>query len=139
MSGLFPLLTVIASGILYHVAQRTSGTASPWAMLIVAYGVALGLSVLFGLSSGELARLQPGRAEWTGGVLLGLSAFGIEASFYFIYRAGWPLSSASVISSTSVTAILAILGVAVFGEHLSAARAAGLALAAGAATLIARG
>lgn len=139
MSAVLPLLIVIASGIVYHLAQKAAGAASPWPMLVVAYGVALVLTLGLALGSRDVVRWQPSRGEWTTGLLLGLAAFGIEAGFFFIYRAGWPLASASVISNVVVTATLALVGIFVFGEHLSAGRAAGLALAAAGAALIARG
>lgn len=131
------LALLIASGVVYHLAQRASGAVSPWPMLAVAYGAAFALASLLAVTTGP--RWQPGRAELVAGLAVGLAAFGIEAGFFFIYRSGWSLSSASVIANVSVSAILAIVGIAVFGEHLSAARATGLALAAVAAFLIARG
>jgi drug/metabolite transporter (DMT)-like permease len=138
MPALFPLAVVIVSGIVYHLAQKASGPATPWPMLAVAYGAAFAVAVTVTRSAGG-AGWQPSRAEWVAGLLIGLAAFGIEAGFFFIYRAGWPLASASVIANLAVTASLALVGVTLFGEHLSLSRAAGLALAAGGATLIARG
>ena len=139
MSAALPLATVILSGIVYHLAQKTSGDASPWPMLSVAYGAAFALTIVLALASSDAGRWQPGRSEWIAGLLIGLAAFGIEAGFFFIYRAGWQLASASVIANISVTAILALVGIIVFGEQLSAVRAVGLAFAVGGAALIARG
>lgn len=136
MRGVFLLGTVIVSGVIYHLAQRTAGTTSPWAMLSVAYGVAFAATLVLAGADGAS---WPGRQASLAGLLIGLSAFGIEAGFFFIYRAGWPLASASVIASISATAILAVIGVIVFGESMSMLRVTGLALAAGAATLIAWG
>jgi drug/metabolite transporter (DMT)-like permease len=68
--------------------------------------------------------------------LLGLSAFGIEAGFFYLYRTGSPIASTSVIASVSVTAILALVGVLVFGERLTLMRGTGLALAVGAALMV---
>ena len=139
MSGVLPIATVIVSGILYHLAQKASGASTPWPMLAVAYGTAFAMTIALAFASRDAGRWEPDRGDWIAGLLIGVAAFGIEASFYFIYRAGWPLSSASVIANVAVTGILALVGILVFGEHLSVARAAGLALAAGGATLIARG
>lgn len=136
MSTAFPLVTVIVAGIVYHLVQRGAGHGSPWPMLAVAYGAAFALALA--LAATDSARLHTPRV-WGPGLLLGLAAFAIEAGFFFIYRSGWPLASASVIAGTTVTAVLALIGIAVFGDHLSAYRATGIALAAGGATLIARG
>lgn len=138
MPAALPIAIVIVSGIVYHLAQKVAGAARPWPMLAVAYGAAFAISVVLALAEGDVLRWQPGR-ERSAGLLLGLAAFGIEAGFFFIYRAGWPLASASVITNVSVTAILAVVGIIVFGEHLSLVRAVGLVLAATGATFIARG
>ena len=130
------LFAVIAAGVIYHLAQRASSAASPWPMLAVGYGVAFAMTLVLAIGSGGAL---PTRGEATGGALIGLSAFAIEAGFFFIYRAGWPLASASVIAGVSTTALLALIGILVFGDELSATRATGLVLAAGAATLISRG
>src|SRR5262249_15447121 len=135
----FPLAVVIVSGIVYHLAQKASGASRPWPMLAVAYGAAFALAVALSLAQGDAAaRWQPGR-ERAAGLLIGLAAFGIEAGFYFIYRAAWPLASASVIANVTCTIALALVGAIVFGEPLGAGRAAGIALAATGAALIARG
>ncbi len=138
MSAGFPLAIIIVSGIVYHLAQKASGAASPWPFLSIAYGAAFALAVALALASDAPARWQPRRGELTAGLLLGLAAFGIEAGFFFLYRAGWPLASASVITNVSVTAILAVVGILAFGEHLSAARAGGLVLAATGVVLLVR-
>jgi drug/metabolite transporter (DMT)-like permease len=139
MSAGLLLSIVIASGVVYHIAQKSSGAVSPWPMLVVAYGAAFALAVALALVSGDAARWHLGRGEWTAGLLVGLAAFGVEAGYFFLYRAGWPLASTSVIAGASTTAVLAVIGVVLFREHLTAVRAAGIAFAAGGAAMIARG
>jgi drug/metabolite transporter (DMT)-like permease len=136
MRSAFPIITVIVAGIVYHLAQKTSGAASPWPLLAIAYGMALAMTLAVALTSPMPAHWPPTRGVWVAGIFLGLAAFGIEAGFFFIYRAGWPLASASVIASISVTGVLALVGFAVFGEQLTASRLIGLALAMGATILI---
>jgi drug/metabolite transporter (DMT)-like permease len=139
MSSSLLLAALIVSGVVYHLAQKVSGAASPWPMLAVAYGAAFAVALALALRAGSGGRWQPGRGEMLAGLLIGLAAFGVEASFFFLYRSGWPLATASVIASVSVTAILAVIGIALFGEHLTLARLAGIAFAVGGAGLIARG
>jgi drug/metabolite transporter (DMT)-like permease len=139
MQSALALTTIVVSGVAYHLAQRASAAASPWPMLSVAYAAALALTLGFAGVTGASSAWRPGRVDCLAGALLGLSAFGIEAGFFYVYRAGWPLASASVIASIVSTAILALVGAAVLGEHLSAARVTGLLLAGLAALLIARG
>jgi len=138
MRSAFPIVTVIVAGIVYHLAQKTSGAASPWPLLVIAYGVALVMTLVVAITSPVPACWPPSRGVWIAGIFLGLAAFGIEAGFFFIYRAGWPLASASVIASISVAGVLALVGIVVFGEHLTASRLVGLALAMGATILISK-
>ena len=137
MSGAFALVVVIVSAVAYHLAQRAAGhsASSPWPMLAVAYGFAF-------VVAATLAVLSPHSADRgarTGGLVVGLAMLGIEAGFFFVYKAGWPLATASVIGNVSVTVILTTIGMVVFGDQLTAARAGGIALAAMGAMLIARG
>jgi len=123
--------------VLYHLVQRVSGhaAASPWPMLTVAYGIGFAVAMTVTLLSPHVVS----RSDRITGLLLGLAALGIEAGIFFVYRAGWPLASASVISNAVVTLVLATIGILAFGEHLTVARGAGIALAVAGATLIARG
>jgi drug/metabolite transporter (DMT)-like permease len=134
-----PLVIVIVASVVYHLAQKSAGAASPWVMLAIAYGLAFALALGLALASGAPARWTPARGEWIGGAAVGLAAFGIEAGFFFLYRSGAPLASVSVIASSAVTVVLALVGITLFGEPLSTTRAAGILLAGGAATLIAQG
>jgi len=131
------LVVVIVSGIVYHLAQKAGSSGRPWPMLAVAYGVAFAIGLAMAVAS-EDGR-TPSARERGIGVVLGLAMFGIEAGLYFVYRAGWPLASASVIANVAVTAALAAIGIIVFGDQLTAQRAIGLVLAVSGAALIARG
>src|SRR5262249_61387036 len=126
----------MVSRLSHPVAQTAWGAAGPWPMLAVACGSAFALTLV--LASRDAAPWPAGR-ERAAGLLLGLAAFGIEAGFFFIYRSGWPLASASVIASAAVTATLVVVGILAFGEPLTGSRAAGLALAVVGSALIARG
>jgi drug/metabolite transporter (DMT)-like permease len=134
-----PLAIVIVSGIVYHLAQRSSGPVRPWPMLTVAYGAAFAVAVACTLATSDVRTFGFGRGARTAGLLIGLAAFGIEAGFFYIYRSGWPLASASVIAGATTTAILAVVGVIVYREPITGARVAGLFLATAGAALIARG
>ena len=136
MPSVLPLVIVVVSGIVYHLAQKVSDAAKPWPMLAVAYGAAFAITAVLAFTSTDVSRWN-GR-ERTAGLLIGVAALGIEAGFFFIYRSGWPLASASVITNVAVTVILAVVGILVFGERLTAFRGVGIALAATGAALIAR-
>ena len=137
MSGPLALVTVILSGVVYHLVQKTSGAARPWGMLSVAYGAAFVLSAALAVATGAEGRSVA--RQGATGLLVGLAVFGVEAGFFFVYRSGWPLATTSLVSSLSIAVLLALLGVLGFGEHLSASRVLGLVLALGGVVLMARG
>ena len=140
MSAAFPVVLVIVSAVVYHLAQRSlGGAASPWPVLALAYAVALALAVTLGVLAGDGLPRLPDRADRTAALLIGLGALGVEAGFFLAYRAGWPLASASVLGNMIVTVILATIGVLVFGEQLSPSRGFGIALALLGALLLMRG
>ena len=90
MPATWPLVVIIVAGIAYHVAQKSLSAASPWPILTVAYGVAFALSLGLALTQGGPVRARP--MPYLAAVLVGLAAFGIEAGFFFLYRAGWKLA-----------------------------------------------
>jgi drug/metabolite transporter (DMT)-like permease len=136
MSTPLALVTVILSGVVYHLAQKTAGGGLPWPMLSIAYGAAFLASALLAVFTGGDGRGLLGQGIT--GLLVGLGAFGVEAGFFFVYRSGWPLSTTSLVSSLSIAVLLALLGVVAFGEPMSSSRAVGLALALGGVVLMAR-
>lgn len=138
MHAASPVVLVIVSAVVYHLAQKSLGpTSSPWPVLALAYAVALALTLVLALANGDDLLRLPARADGAAAVLIGLGALGVEAGFFFAYRAGWPLASASVTANTIVTVILATIGALVLGEHIGPTRGTGLALAVIAAVLLA--
>ena len=139
MHAALPIVVVIVSAVVYHLAQKSAGSAtSPWPLLALAYGAAFVITVALALATSDDALRMPTRSERAAAVLIGVAALGIEAGFFFTYRAGWPLASASVVGNVSTTIVLALIGVIALGEHLTTGRAAGIAFAAAGAWLIVR-
>jgi hypothetical protein len=142
MLAVFPLVIVVISAVVYHLAQRSLGggpTASPWPTLAFAYGAAFVITLVIAWATADGALRMPAKPERSAALMIALGAIGIEAGFFFVYRAGWPLASASVIGNVAVALILAVIGVLAFGEQLSAARGAGILIAATGAYLVVQG
>src|SRR5262249_31555802 len=111
---------------------------NPALILVGAYATAL---------CGSLAAyviLPGGRAATAGSVLspavitVGLGATMIELGYVLTYRAAWPVSVAAILVNSMVAVLLLVVGVAVFSERLSLARALGLALCLAGAWLLRR-
>jgi hypothetical protein len=125
-----PILLTVGSGVLYHLSIKAqSGAPAPWAFLTAAYAVAFALSAgAWGLSGGGAAPALD-RRVLLGAGLLGLAAVGIELGYFLAYRAGWGLGQISIVNAGCVAAVLALVGVTLSGESMSAMRALGLVVA----------
>ncbi|HMB29497.1 MAG TPA: hypothetical protein VKS99_15415 [Blastocatellia bacterium] len=128
-SHFLPIAMIIFGGALYHVAQKSVPRAvNPFAAIIIAYAIGISLGVVglaFDRGGGSL--LDSVKDSNWAVVAIGASALIIEVGFLLAYRAGWNLSTASVITTVSVAVILIPVGMFVFKEHLSLRSAAGIA------------
>lgn len=134
-----PLLLAVAGATAYHLAQKSvPGDAAPFVVIAVAYLAGFVASVGAVLAGGAPVA-ETVRAAWKPAVAIGLSALTIEAGFLLAYRAGWPISTASLISNTAVAVLLLGAGLALYRETLTAPQWLGAALClAGLALLAAR-
>lgn len=122
------ILLVIIGNVVYHLGQRAIPRETNAAIAnLAAYLVAIALTIVM------LPVLAPNTAimpafrslNWStllvgGGILL------IELGFLFAYRAGWPLSSASMVANLCVAVIFLGIGVVAFKEAWSVSRTVGL-------------
>ena len=121
---------VVIGSLCYHLSNRAVNQQLPPAFaLIVTYGTALAIVIGWSIAARETGRGASWRnVNWptftlAAGVVL------IEAGFLLAYRAGWKLSTASLVANVGSSLLLVLIGVTAFGEELSRTTAAGLALA----------
>jgi len=128
-SHFLPIAMIIFGGALYHVAQKSVPRAvNPFAAIIIAYAIGISLGVVgLAFERGGGSLLDSVKDSNWAVVAIGASALIIEVGFLLAYRAGWNLSTASVITTVSVAVILIPVGMFVFKEHLSLRSAAGIA------------
>ena len=69
-----------------------------------------------------------GESNWTA-YLLGLSLVGLETGFIYIYRAGWKISIAQLISSCALACVLLAVGHFFYRETISLRQCLGLCFA----------
>jgi len=125
-----PLVLAVGGNLLYHLSQKSlPKTANPLLVITIAYVVGivacLLCSVVYPNDKSFLDTLRESNWAVYG---MGLGAAVIEVGFLLSYRAGWNLSTASVVCSTAVTLVLIPIGVVVFKEHLSVRNVVGLLL-----------
>jgi drug/metabolite transporter (DMT)-like permease len=116
-----PILMVIVSTLLYHIAQKSLPTnMNPIVTLLVTYSSSLVLCIaafpLFKLETSLVSEIK--KANW-GTFALGLAVLGIEIGFLYAYRAGWNVSKANLTASSIVVILLIVVGVLMYHEKIS--------------------
>jgi len=140
-SQLVSLVMVVVALTCYHVAQRSMpGVVRPAPLFAFVYGAAA--VVMMGVvaasaSFGGVREITATASHWAPWLLVA-SVAGIELEVLAMYRSGWSIGTASVSTQAIVAAILVIVGLVHFGEHLTTSRSAGLALCVIGAGLVAR-
>jgi uncharacterized membrane protein len=122
-------LTVVAN-VLYHVFLKvTPASVNPLLSLVVTYLTAAAATAAILAVGPERVSLAAGLRDlnWAS-YALGLAIVGLEVGFMLAYRAGWNISLAGLISSTTVSLLLVPVGLLFFREALSAVNALGIAL-----------
>ena len=125
-----PIIIVICSNTLYHVCSKsTPRDANMFMSLIVTYLVATASSIAFYLFSVQNRGLvlDIKSLNWTS-ILLGIGVFGIELGFIKMYRTGWDISAASLLTNAAISILLIFIGLIFYREHLSSKQMIGIAL-----------
>jgi multidrug transporter EmrE-like cation transporter len=117
----FSITLAILSSALYHFsAKSVPGNINFAISLLVTYGVALAITlvVAFFLPSqnGLIPELK--RVNWAS-VLLAIAIVGIEFGFLLVYRAGWNLGIAAVLTNVVASLILVPVAILVFKDKLN--------------------
>ena len=125
-----PIIIVICSNTLYHVCSKsTPRDANMFMSLIVTYLVATASSIAFYLFSVQNRGLvlDIKSLNWTS-ILLGIGVFGIELGFIKMYRTGWDISAASLLTNAAISILLIFIGLIFYREHLSSNQMIGIVL-----------
>lgn len=141
MSARIASLAVVVTALTgYHLAQKAMpASVRPAPLFAFVYGAAalvMVSAVAFGRADGLRSVTGPA-THWAPWALV-LSVAGIELGVYAMYRTGWNISTASVSSQAIVAAVLVVVGLWQFGEHLTPGRLTGLAMCVIGAGLVAR-
>ena len=125
---IWPLVLVIASNTLYQVcAKSVPEQMDPLASLTVTYAVgAVCSAVLYFLlhRGGNLVR-EYANLNWAP-VVLGLVIVGLEVGFIYAYKAGWQVSTVSVVQSAFLAVVLLFVGYLGYHEALTGSKIVGL-------------
>ena len=118
---IWPIVVVILSNTFYNVCMKSMpGDVNPFGALMVTYFVATIISAIIFLYMvgpsdvvGEISKIN-----WVS-VILALAIVGLEVGYVFVYRAGWAISTASVVANIGLACVLIVLGYFLYKENIS--------------------
>lgn len=126
---IWPLLLVIAANTFYHICSKSlPQNVNPFISLFVTYTVGAILSLLiyfFGENPAIINDMK--KLNWTS-ILLGLSIIGLEFGYIKVYRAGWNVSTGSLVANIGLAVVLVFVGVLLYKETITLNRLIGIVL-----------
>ncbi|MCQ2454537.1 MAG: EamA family transporter [Clostridia bacterium] len=126
----WPIILVVLSNIVYQIfAKEVTPKINVFASLTITYFVACLFSgILFFLTNknGNIIS-EIAKTNWAP-IALGISIIGLEAGFIFAYKAGWQVSTASIVQSSLLAVALLVVGFLVYKEALSWNKLVGVAV-----------
>ncbi len=130
MSYVWPIALIVLSNIVYQIcAKSVPNTMNPFASLSVTYFIGAVFSVLlyYFLEKSPNIIKEYGKSNWAPFVL-GLVIVGLEAGFIYAYRAGWSVSTASIVQSSILAVALIVVGFLLYHEAITFNKVIGLAI-----------
>lgn len=130
LSYVWPIALVVASNVIYQIcAKSVPGGIDPLAALTVTYAVGAVFSgiLYFVLNRDANLLREYGRLNWAPFVL-GLAVVGLEVGFVYAYKAGWPVSTASLVQSAFLAVALLVVGLLLYHEAISVTKLVGIVI-----------
>ena len=124
----FSITLAICSSALYHfVAKSTPSNVNFTVSLLVTYAVAFTVTLFtfyfFPVPNGILAELK--QLNWAS-IGLAIAVVGIEFGFLLVYRSGWNLGIAAVLTNVVASLILLPVAIFLFKDKISLVNVAGI-------------
>ena len=120
-SYVWPIALVVLSNVVYHIcAKAVPEGMNPFASLTVTYliGAAASAALCLVTSTGGGLIKEIGKINWSPFVL-GVAIVGLEAGFIYAYKAGWQVSTASIVQSSVLALALIFVGFLLYKEALT--------------------
>ena len=129
-SYLWPMALLILSNTVYQVCTKSVPEGmDPFASLTVTYliGAAASLALSLILNPGGNLLAEYRRLNWAPFVL-GVVIVGLEAGWIFAYKAGWQVSTGSIVQSAFLAVTLLLVGYFLYHEALTLNKLLGVAI-----------
>ena len=130
MSDIWPIALVVVSNILYQIcAKSVPREMDAMASLTVTYLVgAVCSAVMFFVLNPDGGLLREYGKLNAAPVLLGISVVGLEVGFLYAYKAGWPVSTASIVQSAFLSLALLVVGALLYQEAVTPSKVLGVVI-----------
>ena len=124
----FSIALTICSSALYHfMAKSTPANVNFTVSLLVTYAVAFAVTLrgffFFPVQNGLAAEIK--QLNWAS-IGLAIAIVGIEFGFLLVYRSGWNLGIAAVLTNVVASLILVPVAILVFKDRISWVNVAGI-------------
>jgi drug/metabolite transporter (DMT)-like permease len=123
----WPIAMVVVSNIIYQIcAKSVPGDIHPLASLSVTYAVGTATSIVlyFVMNRGGSLVKEYGKLNWAP-FAMGIVIMGLETGFIYAYKAGWQISTASLVQSSFLSVALIFVGYVLYHEPLTWNKLAG--------------
>ena len=127
---IWPIALVVISNVVYQLCTKgVPADVSPFASLTLTYliGAVCSLLMFFVTARGENLFREFSRMNWAPYVL-GLVIVGLEVGFIYAYRAGWAVSTASLVQSAFLSSALVFVGYFLYHEPLTPSKLLGVVI-----------
>ena len=120
-SYVWPIALVVLSNVVYQIcAKSVPNGLNPFAALTVTYlvGALMSVVLFFVLGKQPNPLKELSNLNWAPFVL-GLVIVGLEVGFIYAYKAGWSVSTVSIVQGAALAIILIFVGFLLFREELT--------------------
>ena len=118
---IWPIALVVLSNTIYQIcAKSVPDEMNPLASLTVTYLIgAISSGILYFVLNKNASLIKEyEKLNWSPFVL-GISIVGLEVGFIYAYKAGWQVSTASVVQSSFLALALIFAGFLIYGEAIT--------------------
>ena len=130
LSYIWPIGLVVLSNVVYQLcAKSVPSGMNPFLSLTVTYLVAAAFSLAVYLiqTKGASPIKELSKINWAPFVL-GLVIVGLEVGFIYAYKAGWQISTASLVQGAALAVVLIFVGFLVYKEAITWNKLVGIAV-----------
>lgn len=118
---IWPILIVILSNTFYNICMKSMpNDVNPFGALMITYIAAAIISAIifiYMVGPSDVA-FEISKLNWTS-IILALAIVGLEVGYVFVYRAGWTVSTASVVANIGLACVLVAVGYFLYRENVS--------------------